>query len=62
MKTRIKPRIKKITDINKHLAERIETGLKNVHAKEISSFIIQNLAEGFARGIVKELKSGHNGI
>ena len=46
----------KIKDVNFHIAHRVLDGIKDLPAKDISAFILQNVAEGFARGLVRELK------
>jgi len=52
----IKKKLKKIHNLNTHIAERIEDGLKEIPAKEISGFILQNLAYGMTKAVLEDHK------
>lgn len=53
---KIKKTLGRALGFEKRLAERVFDGVKHLPAKDISAFIIQNAAEGFARGLVQEMK------
>jgi len=57
-KTRLRKRLKTIRDAESALAHRVWDGVKRMPAKDTAAFVIQNAAEGFARGMVKEFKEG----
>ena len=44
--------------VHEALIHRVFKGIKDLPAKELSAFIIQNASEGFARGLAKEMKNG----
>jgi len=49
-------RINRIRDAERKIVHRVWEGVKGLPPKEMAAFIIQNLAQGFAQGLVKELK------
>jgi hypothetical protein len=57
MKKKIPEKLRTIRDAEQRIAHRVWEGVKEMPAKEMAGFIIQNAAEGFARGFVKEMKN-----
>lgn len=53
----IKKRLKSIRNAEQAIVHRVWEGTKSMPAKELAAFIIQNAAEGFARGLVQEARN-----
>ena len=54
--TRIFKRLKTIREAERKIIHRVWQGVKGMAPRELAAFIIQNTAEGFARGMIKEVK------
>jgi len=53
----IRRRLKTIRDAESALAHRVWEGVSSMPKREMAAFVLQNLAEGFARGMVKEMRN-----
>lgn len=56
MTKHLKKRMKSIRDAEQAISHRVWAGVKHLHGKQLAAFILQNIGEGFGRGMMKELK------